>query len=117
MINNEQFKAKISRPEIESLPRKKFPGEIFYIDSYTAMHKLLPEMQNKKILGFDTETKPTFKKGVTNEVSLLQLSTSDRAFLFRINHLGIPDELNPFYLADSSICRIMLRNLVLKITG
>ena len=102
MINNEQFKAKISRPEIESLPRKKFPGKIFYIDSYAAMYKFLPELQNKKILGFDTETKPTFKKGVTNEVSLLQLSISDRAFLFRINHLGIPDELCSI-LSDSTI--------------
>jgi ribonuclease D len=45
------------------------------------------------ILGFDTETKPTFKKGVSNEVSLLQLCTSEKAFLVRLNKIGLPVQI------------------------
>ncbi len=92
MIHN-QFKVKITKPEIEVLPSAKFSGEIFFIDSLTALDKFFPELQNEKILGFDTETRPTFKKGVSNEVALLQLSTSHQAFLFRLNCIGMPDEL------------------------
>ena len=45
------------------------------------------------LLGFDTETRPTFRKGRKNKVSLIQLSTGTLACLFRINKLGFPDEL------------------------
>jgi ribonuclease D len=47
-------------------------------------------LKNEKFLGFDTETKPSFKKGENNYVSLLQLSSADRAFLFRLNKIGLP---------------------------
>ena len=92
-MNNTQFKAKITRAEIEVLPVKKFPGEIFYIDSLPALYKFLPELAEETILGFDTETRPAFKRGTFNQVSLMQLSTSKKAFLFRLNKIGLPDEL------------------------
>ena len=44
-------------------------------------------------MGFDTETKPAFKKGVINQVSLLQLSSLHEAFLIRINKIGLPKEI------------------------
>ena len=47
----------------------------------------------KKVLGFDTETRPSFRKGQKNKVSLIQLATGDLACLFRINKTGIPEEL------------------------
>ncbi|MBR6630916.1 MAG: 3'-5' exonuclease domain-containing protein 2, partial [Alistipes sp.] len=50
------------------------------------------------IIGFDTETRPSFKVGVSHKVSLLQLSTSDCCYLFRL-------------------CRIRLDNRILKILG
>jgi ribonuclease D len=50
-------------------------------------------LSGEELLGFDTETKPTFKKGRKNKVSLIQLSTGTLACLFRINKLGLPDEL------------------------
>jgi ribonuclease D len=56
------------------------------------------------MLGFDTETRPTFKKGRKNSVSLIQLSSGDLAFLFRINRIGIPDELADL-LSDPSVIK------------
>ena len=56
-------------------------------------------------MGFDTETRPTFKKGEQHSVSLLQLSTRDEAFLFRLNYLGFPEELVSL-LADPDILKV-----------
>ena len=102
MIHDDRFKEKISKAEIEELPGEKFSGEIFYIDTLPAFHEFFPAIRQARILGFDTETRPTFKKGITNEVALLQLSTSDQAFLFRLNRIGLPDELCSV-LADPSV--------------
>ena len=93
MIHDDRFKEKISKAEIEELPGEKFSGEIFCIDTLAAFYEFFPAIRQARILGFDTETRPSFKKGSINEVALLQLSTSDQAFLFRLNRIGIPDEL------------------------
>ena len=63
-------------------------------------HRLL----GSDLLGFDTETKPTFKKGRKNSVSLIQLSTGDLACLFRINKIGIPENLIRL-LSDPSVIK------------
>ena len=57
------------------------------------------------IIGFDTETRPAFKKGQVFPVSLLQLATSDQAFLFRINKIGLPAGLVKI-LTSSKILKI-----------
>jgi len=93
MRNNNSFKKKITKEEISILPRKSFDGEIIYVDSIEAFDKFFPELNGTAILGFDTETKPAFKKGQSNDVALLQLSTADKAFLFRLNLIGLPTVL------------------------
>ena len=60
---------------------------------------------NSRILGFDTETKPSFKKGRKNKVSLVQLSNSELACLIRINKIGIPKELTDL-LANPDITKV-----------
>ena len=104
MMNDFQYKPKLTREEIALLPHQKFSGEIFYIDSTAAIEHFLPELINEPVLGFDTETRPSFKKGQTNQVALLQLSTSNQAFLFRINKTGLTPELINI-LSDSSIIK------------
>jgi len=51
-------------------------------------------------VGVDTETRPSFRKGAVNKVALLQVSTYDTCFLFRLNHLGLPDFLEEFLQND-----------------
>jgi len=62
-------------------------------------------LRKASVLGFDTETRPTFKKGDQYSVSLLQLSTRDDAFLFRLNYFGLPEELASL-LADPEISKV-----------
>ena len=56
-------------------------------------------------MGFDTETRPNFKKGQKNSVSLLQLSTPNDAYLIRLNLLGLPSELVSL-LKDTNVLKV-----------
>jgi ribonuclease D len=88
-----KYRSKILKEEINELPIRSFPGTIYMIDDLEGVEKAFEILQNEKILGFDTETKPSFKKGVKHKVALLQLSTEDKAFLFRLNKIGFNGKL------------------------
>lgn len=83
----------ISKEELRDLPMQSFEGEIIIVEFEHDLKKVLPYLRKQKVLGFDTETRPTFKKGEKNEVALLQLSTKTTAFIFRLNKMGLPNEL------------------------
>lgn len=84
-------KKNISNEELAELPLDAYKGEIVLVDSEEEIEEICLGLQQYSILGFDTETRPAFKKGVVHEVSLLQLSTDDQVFLFRLNKIGIPN--------------------------
>jgi len=96
---------KISKNEVNELPLGQFQGEIHLIDDMQLIPDVVGELRQYVRLGFDTETRPAFKKGVSYDVSLLQLSTLDTAFLFRLNHIGFPDAIKRI-LEDPNIVKI-----------
>lgn len=98
------YKESISKEELIEMPLKSFKGEIVLVDSKKKIQRAVEELSGQPIIGFDTETKPSFKKGVINKVALLQLSTKNRAFLFRINRIGLPQEIVAI-LADDNIIK------------
>ena len=87
------YKENITAEEIAAHELSWFKGEIVLVDNLKTFYQNFPRLLGSDLLGFDTETRPTFKKGRKNSVSLIQLSTGDLACLFRINKIGIPDEL------------------------
>jgi ribonuclease D len=90
---NNRFLENITRENIKELDLKWFEGEIVVVDNFRTFRRIMPRIINSEVLGFDTETRPSFKKGRKNKVSLIQLANSEIACLFRINRIGIPDEL------------------------
>ena len=80
---------KIDKKSIAQLPTVTFPGKTVVVMSESEAEKAVHFLLSQDILGVDTETRPSFKKGETHMVSLLQVSTSDVCFLFRLNHIGI----------------------------
>ena len=88
-----EFYDKIPKDVLNELPVQSFEGEIFCVTDKESLDKIFPLLLKTSILGFDTETRPAFKKGVTYDVSLLQLATSDKAFLFKLDKLGLPTKL------------------------
>ncbi|NBC83631.1 MAG: 3'-5' exonuclease domain-containing protein 2 [Bacteroidetes bacterium] len=88
------FKPRISDQELKVLPKKSFNGTIYIIQNENDFETVIPKLEQAELLGFDTETRPSFKKGQKNKVALLQLSTDQEAFLFRLNNgMSIPDKL------------------------
>lgn len=102
MKNN--FRETITAEEIVNYELSWFKGEIIVVDNLQTYGKVITRLQDIKIFGFDTETRPSFRKGRKNKVSLIQLATSDLACLFRINRIGIPRELVDI-LADPEIIK------------
>lgn len=87
------YSAHIEKSEISGMPTVVFEGRIITIDTVADTDKAVKALSNETFLGIDTETRPSFRKGVQHEVSLIQLSTADTCFLIRLNRVGIPDSL------------------------
>ena len=84
---------KYDKAQISSLPVAQFPGRIIVILTPGETEKAVRYLLSQPILGFDTETRPSFKRGHQHKVSLLQVSTPDTCFLFRLNHTGLTSAL------------------------
>lgn len=95
----------ISNDELAEMPLASFEGVIHVIEQPEDLDKAIKYLSNQSVIGFDTETRPAFKKGQVFPVSLLQLATSDQAFLFRINKIGLPAGLIKI-LASPKILKI-----------
>ncbi len=87
------FKESITVEELVDLPLRWFEGEIVVVDNERTLRQAVDALDGELVIGFDTETKPAFKKGVFNKVALLQLSTKEKAFLIRTNLIGLPKEI------------------------
>ena len=85
------FKESIEPDNIQMLEYASFPGKICVIDSVGAeFNRAIAYLRSQKIIGFDTETRPTFSPGQQRYgVALLQLSGPEKAFLFRVNSIGM----------------------------
>ena len=87
------FKKFISKESILEYPISKFNGEIIIINHEEEINDAYLFLIKQKILGVDTESKPTFKKGVFSHVSLIQIATENKVFLFRINKVGFHQKI------------------------
>ncbi|MDE5551979.1 MAG: 3'-5' exonuclease domain-containing protein 2 [Muribaculaceae bacterium] len=93
MTDKTNYIVTISKTDLAVLPIASFVGNIIVVDSLDKVPSAVETLRASDIIGFDTETRPSFKKGQTYTVSLLQLSTPDTCFLFRLNMIGLPESL------------------------
>ncbi|MDT8401138.1 MAG: 3'-5' exonuclease [Bacteroidales bacterium] len=99
------FKENIDKSELGEYPVSGFRGEIVLVNNNKEFKKCIGMLNSATVLGFDTETKPSFSKGKNNRVALLQLSDGHRAFLFRMNEIGMPSKLADI-LSDASVLKV-----------
>ena len=97
----------ISKEQIAAFPTATFPGRIIVIQTEKEAIKAVNYLSQYKELGFDTETRPSFRKGQSHKISLIQLSTEDTCFLFRVNLIDIPECLSQL-LINTQIIKIGL---------
>ena len=102
-----EFKSLITAEELDNMPVAGFNGEIVVIDSLdTDYDSAIKYLSGQKTLGFDTETKPSFvANSKRNQVAILQLSGQDRAYIFRLNIIGLPTGLISI-LSSSKITKV-----------
>lgn len=90
----------ISKEAIGELPQAEFKGRIIVINSPRDCRKVMKYLMTVPVIGFDTETRPSFHKGSPHKVALLQLSTDDECFLIRLNNTGLTPEITAFMESD-----------------
>ncbi len=106
-LNQEEYLYEITNEQIQELPLSKYTGPIQIIDKEDKIRPAIDKIRRHSRIGFDTESRPSFKKGEKHPVSLIQLATSDCAYLFRINITGLTDEIRAV-IEDESITKIGL---------
>ena len=87
------FQATIDNDTVASLPAARFDGRIIIVDRAEQVEAACDDLQQYDLIGFDTETRPSFKAGVSHKVSLLQLSTPTTCYLFRLNHIRLDNRI------------------------
>ena len=98
---------KISKEDVALLEKEFFEGRIIVIQSNEEAKKAIAYLSEFKIVGIDTESKPSFKKGRKSKIALLQISTNECCFLFRLNIMGFTPEIASF-LENKSITKVGL---------
>lgn len=97
----------IDKQTLAALPAEVFTGRIELVQTPAQAVKAMRYLMDQPLVGFDTETRPSFRKGDNHKVALMQLSTPDICFLIRLNRLGIFPELKEF-LESESVTKIGL---------
>lgn len=83
------IKEKIEKNEVAEMEVVTFDGRIIVIQTEAEAEKAVDYLLTQPMVGIDTETRPSFKRGVMYKVALLQVSTYDTCFLFRLNMIGM----------------------------
>lgn len=101
------YQDKIEKEELSKLPSCSIRGEIVVINSAAEVESAVKALREAGTIGFDTETRPSFIKGVSYRISLLQLATESTCYLFRLQKIGA-DSLIKELLEDRSVTKIGL---------
>lgn len=101
------MKITITKEQLATLDRVSFNGNIHIVDTLPKLDMAITKLKEHNTLGFDTETRPSFKKGISHSVALMQISTLTDCYLIRINKIGMPSTLRMF-LEDGTITKVGL---------
>ena len=82
--NEEEIPKRLDKETINQFPLIRFHGSVKVAENAKAFQRYASKLRKQRVLGFDIECKPNFKRGPNNPPALLQLATSDQAFLFRL---------------------------------
>lgn len=99
------FYLSISKEQLNLLPQEHYTGQIHLIENEQEVEGAVEELRQAGCIGFDTETRPSFKRGKHYNVALMQLSAKDKGYLFRLSKIGFPEPLR-LLLEDENVMKI-----------
>ena len=99
------YRSTIDNDSVAALEAARFGGRIVIIDKMEDVEAAYNDLKSHTMIGFDTETRPSFRAGVSYKVGLLQLSTPDTCYLIRLSHIRL----------DNRILKILGSRQILKV--
>ena len=94
----------VTKEKINALPLTAYEGPVTIVETDAQLKKVLPRLKKEKVLGFDTESRPSFRKGDNYPASLIQLGGENEVWLFQISKFS---DLKPLWkvLANPHIAK------------
>ncbi|MCI5663480.1 MAG: 3'-5' exonuclease domain-containing protein 2 [Mediterranea sp.] len=83
------IKRTIDKEVVNAMPKAAFTGEIHVVNTPWEAERAVAYLRGCPLLGIDSETRPSFAKGHTHKVALLQVASEEHCFLFRLNVMGL----------------------------
>ena len=99
--------AHISKELLQLMPVAAFEGEVFVIDREEQVAEAVAYLKTQRVIGVDTEARPSFQRGIHYPTALVQIASHERCYLFRLTHIGMPQALADIF-ADPNICKVGL---------
>ena len=96
-----------STDRIQWLPLAAFGGEVIVVDTPEKVEEAVEYLSKQNAIGVDTESRPSFTRGVHYPTALLQIATEERCYLFRLTHVGMPQALADIF-ANPKITKVGL---------
>lgn len=97
----------INKELLQWMPIAAFEGEVIVVDHEEQIADAVAYLRKQRTLGVDTEARPSFQRGTHYPTALVQIATHERCYLFRLTHIGMPQELADIF-ADPKICKVGL---------
>ena len=97
----------LSKDLLQWMPVQAFEGEVVVVDQPEQVAPAVAYLRTQKTVGVDTESRPSFQRGTHYPTALVQIASHERCFLFRLTHVGMPQELADFF-ADERVCKVGL---------
>ena len=106
-VKTNNFVHRIAKDLVHWLPITQFDGEVFVIDQAEQVSEAVSYLRRQKMVGVDTESRPSFKRGVHYPTALLQIATEERCYLFRLSAIGLPDSIAELF-SNNDIIKVGL---------
>lgn len=97
----------IDKDLLQTYPIVGFEGEVIVVDREDMVAEAVAYLRAQKVIGVDTEARPSFTRGVHYPTALVQISSRERCYLFRLTHVGMPQALCDIF-EDNNICKVGL---------
>ena len=93
MSDLDVLRRRLSSDEINAMPLYHYEGRVHLVRTPEELASVMPLLERERVIGFDTETRPSFRKGCVNAPSLVQLATEEAVILVQLSWLPLSEGL------------------------
>ena len=79
----------ISKEALAELPIRRYEGRVSLVETPQELAAAREDLRQERVVGLDTETRPSFRKGETHLPCLVQAATAQAVYLFQLNRLDV----------------------------